>query len=376
MHGICCLLRFRLFQPTLAQYRNTSPDGWTRQFNLNIAVSEPEFWELQKRLIEKQLRFLTTDIWNIHFLPGGHIFQPNKEIIYPDEEGIILLSGGLDSLIGAIDITANDKKLFAVSQVVRGDREKQLLFARTIRSGMNHIQMNHNANIPGKETPPTQRARSVIFLAYGTLIATSLQRYKDGETIKLYVCENGFIAINPPLTDGRIGSLSTRTAHPLFLHLFQQLIDVAGLRVKIENPYRFKTKGEMLIECMDQKFLTENAYFSTSCGRFGRMRYRQCGRCVPCLIRRASFIAWGVHDKTEYVYSALSKNDPDHSGFDDVRSAAMAVEENKDQNICTRMNLNFSINVSANFTHLQFTRSICDAWATEEVSHEEISKRS
>ena len=89
--------------------------------------------------------------------------------------------------------------------------------------------------------------------------------------IILFVCENGFISVNPPLTNTRLGSLSTRTAHPVFLKLFQRLLDAADLRVHIENPYRFKTKGEMLKECSDQEFLKKNAHITTSCGRFGRM---------------------------------------------------------------------------------------------------------
>jgi hypothetical protein len=47
---------------------------------------------------------------------------------------------------------------------------------------------------------------------------------------------------------------------------------------------------------------------------------------VPCQVRRAAFIAWGgVPDTTGYVYEPLGKDDGDHSGFDDVRSVAMAL---------------------------------------------------
>lgn len=128
------------------------------------------------------------------------------------------------------------------------------------------------------------------------LAATSTQRYLAGETVPLYVCENGFIAINPPLTNARIGSLSTRTAHPEFLGKMQEVLDGAGLRVKIVNPYAEKTKGEMLRECLDQSLLSEEAGASTSCGRFQRFNYTHCGRCVPCQIRRGAFIAWGRNE--------------------------------------------------------------------------------
>jgi hypothetical protein len=145
--------------------------------------------------------------------------------------------------------------------------------------------------------------------------------------IPLFVCENGFISINPPLTGLRLGSLSTRTSHPVVLALLQQIVDAAGLRVRFKSPYACRTKGEMLAGSTRQPDLKAHAHTTTSCGRFKRYGYRHCGRCVPCLIRRASFHAWGVEDKTEYVYADLSIEDADHAASDDVRALAMAVAD-------------------------------------------------
>jgi hypothetical protein len=92
---------------------------------------------------------------------------------------------------------------------VRGDDDKQDEFAALIGGGLGHLRLNHNAHVPDPEDMPSQRARSIAFIAYGVLSATSLDRYHSGERITLYMCENGFISINPPLTDMRLGSLST-----------------------------------------------------------------------------------------------------------------------------------------------------------------------
>jgi len=158
-------------------------------------------------------------------------------------------------------------------------------------------------------------------------MATTLETYHAGNELTLYVCENGFIAVNPPLTGARVGSLSTRTTHPVVLSLLQQLMNSAGLRVRIVNPYRFKTKGEMLRECKDQSLLEAHAYQTTSCGRFKHFGYKHCGRCVPCLVRRAAFHSWKGSDATHYIYDDLARNDSEHAGFDDVRSALMAIAE-------------------------------------------------
>jgi len=309
----------------LAGHRKKSPDGWTRQFDLEVAVADPLFWNGQRELVSRILGFLTTDVWEVNFIAGGYSPKPPSNPCIPTEDCVSLLSGGLDSLIGNLDLVTCGKRPFAVSQTVVGDAEKQRTFAEAMGGGLRHLQMNHNADVPKPETPSTQRARSLIFLAYGVLAATTLKRYHAGRTVTLYVCENGFISVNPPLTDMRLGSLSTRTTHPVFFRLVHQLFDAAGLRVRMENPYQLKTKGEMLKECADQKLLRAHACQTTSCGRYLIHGHKHCGRCVPCLVRRAAFRAAGVADTTEYVFKALGRDDKDHAGFDDVRSVAMAL---------------------------------------------------
>jgi hypothetical protein len=304
--------------------RADSADGWTRTIELRIAVNDPSFWTGHRTLLQNMLRFLTTDIWTLEFADGGLLPAPPQLPVKPTEKCVALLSGGLDSLVGAIDLSASGNKPLLVSQVSNGDKQNQKYFAAKIGGGLTHIQLNHNVKCPtGNER--SQRSRSIIFYAYGILAATTLAEYAKGTTIPLYGSENGLISINPPLTPARLGSLSTRTTHPVFIALLQQVLDAAALRVRIENPYQFKTKGEMLAECADQAFLRKFGHTSTSCGRYGTFGFTHCGRCVPCMIRRAAFLAWGVTDGTKYKCNKLGKNDEYHARFDDVRSAAMGV---------------------------------------------------
>lgn len=311
----------------VAGHRGRSPDGWTREFSLEVSVGEPTFWNAQHELLEAALAFLTTDRWQFTFLEGG--FQPAtpKNPAQPTEDSVALLSGGLDSLVGTIDLAADGRRPYAVSQVVKGDAAKQDEFARRIGGGLSHLSLNHNVDIPDPEAPPSQRGRSIVFLAYGVIVATSLRQYQEGAPTELFISENCFISANPPLTSARVGSLSTRTTHPVFLKHIQQLLRNAELRVELRNPYQAKTKGEMLLECDDQALLRELASTTTSCGRFGHFGYRHCGRCVPCQIRRAAFLRWGTPDKTEYIYENLGIDDEEHARFDDVRAAAMAIAE-------------------------------------------------
>ena len=314
----------------LAGHRENSTDGWTRQFELTIAVSDPAFWQTQVTTLEQLLCYLSNDVWTLNFVGGGKIPQSLREPEHPTEDCVVLLSGGLDSFIGAIDLAAKGRRPLAVSQTVRGDAEKQVAFATLIGGGLRHVQVHHTAEVPDPEDPPTQRARSILFLAYGVFMATSLLNHQSGKEVTLYVCENGLIALNPPLTDERLGSLSTRTTHPVIFALLQDVLDAGQLRVRIENPYRFKTKGEMMAECADQDLLTSRAYQTTSCGRFKKFGYKHCGRCIPCLVRRAAFAAAGCVDATFYVYDDLAIDDEHHAGFDDVRAALMAASAQRD----------------------------------------------
>ena len=311
----------------LAGHRTKSPDGWTRQFEVDVAVADPAFWNSQQVPIRRLLGFLTTDVWDISFIDGGYSPKPSPKCFLPTEDCISLLSGGLDSFIGNLDLVAAGNRPFAVSQTVLGDAENQRAFAKMIGGGLQHLQMNHNADVPKPETPSSQRARSLIFMAYGVLAGTMLKRYHAGDTVTLYVCENGFISVNPPLTEMRIGSLSTRTTHPIFFSLLHQLFDAAGLRIRMKNPYQLMTKGEMLKECAEKKLLRAHASQTTSCGRYLIHGHTHCGRCVPCLVRRAAFHAAGMTDGTKYVYSDLGRDDEQHARFDDVRSVAMALAE-------------------------------------------------
>lgn len=310
--------------------RDQSADGWTRQIELEVAVAEPDFWNTQTDVLDSTLSFLTGDIWHVRLTGGGlEAPMPVKRKTQP-HDAVCLLSGGMDSLIGALDLATEGRKLMLVSQVSKGDKDTQLAFATRIPGAPGHLQLNHNVQLPPQLAQlheRSQRARSIIFLAYGVLAASALDRYRAGTAVDLFVPENGFISLNIPLTPIRIGSLSTRTTHPAYMAAMQRLLDAAGLHVPLANPYQFKTKGEMLVECREQTILKANAFAATSCGRYARNGYMHCGRCVPCLVRRAAIRRWGLEDQTRYRYGRLAINDSDHRNHDDVRAAAIALEQ-------------------------------------------------
>ncbi len=340
-----------------AGHRGNSHDGWTRAFELTVAVNDKDFWNDQSALLAKQLGFLTSDLWSITFEDGGFLPHHKKrdEIQYPKNDSIALLSGGLDSFIGIIDLVEQGIKPYAVSHITNDDSKKQRDIVNLFSPPIPLIQLNHNVKVPEPESPPSQRARSIIFLAYGVLIATCLEKHKKDQSVTLYMSENGYISLNPPLTNIRIGSLSTRTTHPIFLKYFQQLLDNTGLKISIKNPYQYMTKGEMLQNCLNQNILKSYASQTISCGRYRVHKHQHCGRCIPCLIRRAAFKKWGVKDDTIYKYDNLSIKSDDYSNYDDVKSAAMAIVEIRENGLDAWLGNNLNTELLSDTSNYKIT---------------------
>ncbi len=95
--------------------------------------------------------------------------------------------------------------------------------------------------------------------------------------------------------------------------------------LSLERPYAFKTKGELMAECADRGLLTQLVGRSTSCGRYGYYNYQHCGRCVPCLVRRASFQAARMEDTTRGYHFTNLRVSGRKSGANDIGAVAGAV---------------------------------------------------
>lgn len=303
--------------------REKSEDGWTRQIELKVYLCNPELWKTQYELLEKAFRFLTGDIWKFEFVNNG-VQAPNSIIpLEIDADCVSLLSGGMDSLIGAIDLITDGLNPCFVSQEAKGDVEKQIAFTSQLAPFQQHFQWKNPISLSGRNESST-RGRSIIFLGYALLAANTLSKWKTS-TVDIYVPENGFISLNIALNSGRLGSLSTKTTHPVFLGLIQDIWNNLGINANIVTPYQFKTKGEMLQECKNQDLVQSLVCSTTSCGKYLTHGRTHCGRCVPCMVRRAAFFKAGMEDSTIYKYRDLSNNGFSKTqGPNDVNAVASA----------------------------------------------------
>ncbi|MEH6502084.1 MAG: Qat anti-phage system QueC-like protein QatC, partial [Pseudoalteromonas distincta] len=310
---------------------DVSDNTWARDFELHLPVVQPDKWTAAKPLLEKILHFLTGDRWNFTFLPNGPS-KPNvvgsrlrKKSNLLGVDSVCLYSGGLDSWLGVKHLTADGSIPILVSHSYPKDAQRQNEIYNCLGLSLQRFALNASPRQSGGKNDTTMRGRSFNFLAMAAVCADAVADLNGLNKVPVHIPENGFIALNAPLTPRRIGSHSTRTAHPNYLSLMQSLFDLVGIKANIQNPFRGKTKGEMMLESSlsadDQRY----ASMTVSCGKWKR-KNMQCGRCLPCLIRRSSFHKSGITDATPYTYS-VQQNFAEKEGVkkDDLMAVVRAV---------------------------------------------------
>lgn len=302
-----------------AVLRKNSADGWTRKIELTLYVHQPKKWEQEKENLEWMLRFLSGDFWSLTLLKIPKSLVPTQKYDLKSQDCICLLSGGMDSLVGAIDLHESGRNPLFVSQVVRGDAEHQREYAAAI--GKNNLcQWSNYVNKKGSSENST-RTRSIVFFAFALLASCGICCDSNGRK-EIYVPENGFISLNTPLDPLRKGSLSTKTTHPVYMDSLQKLWDNMGFGVDLVLPYKYMTKGEVLLGCKNQELMKEKIFGSTSCGKYQRHDLRHCGVCVPCIVRRAAFARAKLDDITERGYCI---DEIKHTNSRDVAAAMFAI---------------------------------------------------
>ncbi|MTD93923.1 hypothetical protein GIW81_06185 [Hyphomicrobium sp. xq] len=310
--------------------RSDARGGWSRDFEIVLPLANPDPWNALKPKLQSALRFLSSDTWEFEF--AGHGVQPPPVSLIKSRQRVVdlsqvdcvsLFSGGLDSAIGVLDLLAKSHRPLLISHAYAKDAQKQDEVAQLLPSHCQRVSVNTYPTWSGADDD-SMRTRSFQFLALGTVAAEAVAAYRGGPKAELYVCENGLIALNPPLTPRRMGSHSTRTAHPHFLESIQSLLDALHVPIQIVNPYRHRTKGEMALPYANDPNFRAFASSTVSCGKWKR-RNQQCGRCVPCLIRRASLHAAAVVDDTDYQFPDLRAVMDDEEGRDDLVAVQAAL---------------------------------------------------
>ena len=119
--------------------------------------------------------------------------------------------------------------------------------------------------------------------------------------------ENGIVSLNLPIADEVLRARTSRTTNPHALALFEQLLTLVTDRdFKVDNPYLFKTKAEV-VSILSAHGAEELIQHTCSCAHTGFFQSKtqwHCGACSQCIDRRIAVVAADVaaHDP-EFDYA-------------------------------------------------------------------------
>ena len=296
-------------------------EAYVRSLELHVPVSEPDFWQEQAHELSRLLYLLTADNVTFTFHPRAE--EPLAVGAVGSAAGndaVCLISGGVDSLAGAVMLLrAGRRPLFVTHRsgnpTVGRAQAAVLKTLRRLSSDFGHVYVPVMPRLtemslpypPPEQREPSRRSRSLLFMALGAAAAQALG------TPEVYLCENGVLTAAVPLAPSRVGGLSTRSTHPAVLDLFTLLCKRAGLACQVINPFLYQTKAELIRDILRPVLRVEEIQATVSCWMAGR-RHRQCGGCVPCLIRRISMLAAGLPDEA-YEMDVLGRPQ-DYQGTD------------------------------------------------------------
>lgn len=307
----------------LADRTVSRPKGWERDFQIVIPSTNPDIWNAARGEIDEILSFLTSDRWETGFVQ--HVGESGELNETEDAEQevsdvVCLFSGGADSVCGAVKALAEGRSVTLMSHWdFAGHSSVQSRLVGDLKSlfgvDIPHVRVNLGRSakqIGGAKFPdePSRRSRSLLFIALGLAVASARGM------APLWIAENGFTSLNPPLASERRGALSTRTTHPTFLHRFRGSMQAVGAHTEFTTPYSDMTKGEMfrsVADIIEEEQASALLSDSHSCSHvrlamsYGRPPGTQCGVCFGCLVRRAAFIASGLEDRTTYLVTDLDQ---------------------------------------------------------------------
>lgn len=334
-------------------------EPWDRDLRFVMPVRDLEFWTRQDvgDLLVRMLRLLSDDNYSFDFTQLARDrakqlyldLEEQEDWPFYDVERVLLFSGGLDSLAGAVETAESGGKLVLVSHrpvSTMSSRQRKLFKMLRDRypNSVIHVPVwvNKDENF-GRE--PSQRTRSFLFSALGTVVAHSLR----AGGVRFF--ENGVVSLNLPVADEVLRARASRTTHPEALQMFSELYRLVTEReFVVDNPYIFKTKTEV-VSSIGQRGAADLIPYTCSCAHTGHFHSKtqwHCGTCSQCIDRRIATEAAGLADhdpETDYVVNAFTG--PRKEGYEQnmaVDYARHAIELHRmgEMQIASRFNRDLS----------------------------------
>lgn len=285
--------------------------GWRRLLRYRAPVRDPGFWAgaAVRDALVQTLSFLSDDEYDFEFVPLDDPPPVQQYLEFtgtPFDDGVdevMLFSGGLDSLGGAVREAVVDRRTVALvhhrstgKDAGRHDELVRRLAERAGGSRVLHFPVVAN-KAKGLGREHTQRTRSFLFAALGGTMAVMLGLSR----VRFY--ENGVLSLNLPVSGQVVGARASRTTHPLVLRGYADILSLAADRpFAVENPFQWLTKTEV-VRGLAEAGCGELIGLTRSCAHtWTRTKeHPHCGSCSQCLDRRFAVLAAGAdaHDPAD-----------------------------------------------------------------------------
>lgn len=286
-------------------------EGYSRTIRIHVQVTDAAPWLTVLDDLAVLLHWLTADIWEISVAPDGLERPEAVDSVATPPEIVSLLSGGLDSMAGALVASQETRRLFVGhwdNPTVKASQDRTWNWLKDILTEDCSYRQVHLCEAASKLEAST-RSRCLLFFALAAGIASACG------TRVVEVPENGFTSLNPALGNNRGGVLSTRSTHPWTIFQFQQILTRLGINIQVSNPYELLTKGELVARANENASIAEGVPLTLSCGKLDGRLYsggnpnHHCGLCIACLTRRGAMLSSGVRDGTPYLFETLNRDE-------------------------------------------------------------------
>jgi len=247
------------------------------------------------------MTFLTDDHWAFDLVHLNEDRSAQSYFKFQDEawpfqgvNRVLMFSGGLDSLAGAVEAAEAGEHLVLTSHRSKGmvsQRQKALV------SELRRKYPNKIIHVPvwitkdeslGREH--TQRSRSFLYAALGAVVASSVR----AGGVRFY--ENGIVSINLPPADEVQRARASRTTHPMTLRSFSELLQlVFEKRFDVDNPFITCTKVD-IVKKLNAHGAADLISKSCSCAHTGLFQSQSqwhcgtCSQCIDCRVARACYV--------------------------------------------------------------------------------------
>lgn len=312
--------------------------SWSRNLCFVIKVRDFEFWNRSNisSSLSKALEFMTGDK-SIRFLfEPGHITPPTSvfdeeqfQYNYTSGPSVLLFSGGLDSLAGAIQrLEESNEPVCLVSHQSQPGTirtQKALVDGLKLRYPGRITHYTFRCNLRDfRAVEETQRTRAFLYTSVASTIAHRFG--KDGFDF----FENGVTSINFPRREDLANARASRTTHPQTVHHLQKFFSlmVEG-HFQISLPYLWMTKTDVidkLISSPHPELLTSSVSCSKTFQNLGDATH--CGGCSQCVDRRIAAYAAKADDRddagiyaSDIIAQAIEDGEVKTTAVDYIRQA-------------------------------------------------------